>query len=207
MPDGHRSWYTHRFVTGVAAAAVIVGLALSPLGSVVLDAVAPATTGGDEVDPDTLVAETASDPPPPGTNPADVLPPPDEPDQLAAPDGDHLRTILNSSTTFQGLLGSRTYTVDESGPWTDSGTLSGAIAHVSFSQAVTRNDIWLPGVRFSQDDASYQVLSLHMAFTGVTDFDVDVDFDTNRVVGISPQPESAITALPGNPSFPVDDVD
>jgi hypothetical protein len=183
---------------------LLFGVAASPAGNLVLDVVAPAgidTT----IDPSTLEVVDAGDKPDPD---APASNPPDPPDQISDTDRARLRTILNSNPTFTTLIGNRSYTVDESGYWDDHTGFSGASADLSLSSPFSRASVTLPSLVFNDcglgNPTAYTVLNFNMQVSGATGLDVEVDFEKNRVVDISPTPDEVVEYAANTPPSPYD---
>jgi hypothetical protein len=169
---------------GVALAIIGAGIALllSPAGAALSSS----------------ARDLVSDPPPvpvagPG-EPSSVVP------SFSAADKAQALSLLASDSLAQQALAGRGYTVDKVGPWTDSKNEQlGFVLHVTLEKPASFGLTDWPAMIYDRSEVTKPPYKTHIfpaAASGVTEFTVEIDLASRRVVGMKPG-GSALAVTPG----------
>lgn len=192
-----------RLLTAVVAVAVVTGIVtLTPARGPFLDLVAPTPTPaqGD------VVHLELPEPPVPGQPlpPREPAPPPSGP-KLSAEEAATAVEMIAADPAVARVLGGIGYSVQETVPWTTSGSaepdIVGADVEIALSTPLS-GPVAFPGVRFEPTNTTYQRLVNRAVVHGTSRLSVLVDFRVPGVVSIRPADDARLDELPGNKHFP-----
>lgn len=119
--------------------------------------------------------------------------------QVPADQMDRAMATLSADAVFKKLLGTHSFTVLSSTPWTDgSGTANLGVGLSIRLSAPVSASVGLPAVNFHADERAYDQVVQHVHFDNASEFDVLVDLSANRLVRLAPT-DASETAQPGYP--------